>query len=167
MHERKPVSSRIGFDPQASPERAAHRLYAHVVWATRGHDVLSSPAARGAVESHLITLCRRLDVEALAVAALDDRVHVLLRLKPTHSLGSLVRRLKDGTGGASAEGELSVTWAHGYAAITVGSRDVRRVMRFLARLGDACDAASDSAAPGRRRTRWDRARPLTTPAAGR
>ena len=166
MTERDPASSRIGFDPQASPERAAHRLYAHVVWATRGRDVLFSPALRGAVESHLINLCRRLDVEPLAVAALDDRVHVLLRFKPTQSLGSLVRRLKDGLSGAPTGGKATVRWARGYAAITIGSRDVRRVMRFLARLGDACDAGIDRAGPARGK-RQDRRRPLTPPAAGR
>ena len=51
------------------PERAAHRLYAHMIWATRGREALQTAAERGAVESHLISLCRRLDVEPIAVAA--------------------------------------------------------------------------------------------------
>jgi REP element-mobilizing transposase RayT len=161
MTESDLVPGRIGFDPQFSPERAAHRLYVHVVWATRGRARLDSSAMRGAVEGHLIGLCRRLDIEPLAVTALADRVHVLLRFKPTQSLAALVRRLKDGLGGVPVNEGTTVHWALGYAAITIGSRDVRRVMRFLARLGDECDAAPEPDQPGASETVLGRRRRLT------
>jgi len=165
MNQNDNHPGRIGFDPQSAPERAAHRLYAHVVWSTRGRDRLSSPTQRGAVESHLISLCRRLDVEPLAVVSLTDRVHLLLRFKPTQSLGSIVGRLKEGLRGLDEAGS-AVHWARGYAAVTIGSRDVRRIMRFLARLGDACDAASRGLVSAQGNRRRNRRRPLTRPAGG-
>lgn len=155
------------FDPAGLPDRAAHRLYAHIIWATRGREILGTPAVRGAVESRLISLCRRLDVEPLAVAALADRAHVLIRFKPTQSLGAIVARLKEGFATAPATARSPVSWARGYAAITVGSRDVRRVMRHLARLGEACDASEPFGRAGRRKRRSRRHRPLTPDARGR
>lgn len=160
---RPAVDQRAG----AAPERAAHRLYAHIVWATRGRDVLATPAARGAIESHLISLCRRLDVEPIAVAALTDRAHLLLRFKPTHSLGAVVVRLKAGLAGGAPGAASTIRWARGYAAITVGSKDVRRVMRHLARLGDACDTTGQSIHGRRKPRRASRRHPLTPPCAGR
>lgn len=116
------------------PGRAAHRLYAHVVWPTLGRIPLVTRPAGNALERHIIVLCRRLDVEPLCVRVLPDRAHVLLRFKPGHAVARLVTRLKNGSEAAlDAEGH-AVRWGRGYAAVSVGGGDVRRVMRRIVHL---------------------------------
>lgn len=115
------------------PERTAHRIYIHVGWWTLGRLPLMSTDLRGQVESQLITLARRLDAEPVAVRAAADRVRLLLRLKPTHTLATLVPRLKNGTQEALTRGGRGVHWASGFAATSVSSDAVRDVIR---RIGD-------------------------------
>lgn len=115
--------------PRAGP--AAHRLYVHVAWTTLDRLPLLGRRRALAVEGHLIALCRRLDVEPMEVHVAADRVHVLLRLKPAHALGPVVRRLKSGTAEALVRAATPVRWSRGYAAATIAPGHVRRLMRRL------------------------------------
>lgn len=116
--------------------RAAHRLYAHVVWPTLGRIPLLSDEVRDTAERHLIDLCRRLDVEPVCVRAFADRVHLLLRFKPGHSIAALVSRLKAGSESALGSSGHAVRWGRGYAAGTVGGDEVRHAMRRIYRIDD-------------------------------
>ncbi|MFQ5890132.1 MAG: transposase [Gemmatimonadota bacterium] len=117
-------------------ERATHRLYAVVCWTTLGRLPLIRSAVRATMEGHLIALCRRLDVEPVSVTVLCDRVHLLVRTKPTHSIARLVGALKRGGRESLQSAGEPVRWGAGFAAISVGSREVRRVMRLLAELAE-------------------------------
>lgn len=92
-----------------------------------------STELRGQVEGQLIALCRRLDVEPVAVRATADRVRLLVRIKPNHALATLVPRLKQGSQDALTAAGRGVHWASGYAASTVSASALRRVIR---RIGD-------------------------------
>lgn len=106
----------------------------HVGWATLGRLPLMPSDLRGAVEAHLITLCRRLDVEPLAVRATADRVMLLLRLKPNHTLATVVTCLKSGSEEALTDAGRGVHWGAGFAATTVGVKAVRHLVRLINRL---------------------------------
>ncbi|NNK49332.1 MAG: hypothetical protein HKP01_10700 [Gemmatimonadetes bacterium] len=131
------------------PGRAAHRLYCHLVWPTLGRVPLVSAAAASLVERHVITLCRRLDSEPVCVRAFDDRVHLLLRLKPGHSPALIVAALKSGTEAALQSAGHTVRWGRGYAVASVSGSDVRAVRRRVHRLADGPLPAG--AAPRQRR----------------
>jgi len=115
-------------------EPSTHRMYVHVGWATLGRLPLMPSDLRGAVEGQLITLCRRLDVEPIAVRATADRVMLLLRLKPNHALGTLVSHLKSGSQEALTDAGRGVHWGSGFAATSVGVEAVRHVTRLINRL---------------------------------
>ena len=139
------------------PGRAAHKLYCHFVWPTLGRIPLVSADAAAVVERHVITLCRRLDSEPICVRAFSDRVHLLLRLKPGHSPGALVSRLKSGSEAALQASGHGVRWGRGYAVATVSGGEVRAVRRRVHRLADGpmpADAARPAPRPGRRSRRW-------------
>jgi REP element-mobilizing transposase RayT len=127
--------ARQPLDPASgrAPERAAHNIYIHVAWWTLGRLPLMPIDLRGLVEAQLIALARRLDVEPIAVRAAPDRVRLLLRLKPGHTLATLVPRLKHGSQEALTRAGRGVHWASGFAATSVSSDAVRDVIR---RIGD-------------------------------
>lgn len=113
-------------------EPAAHRLYAHVAWTTLGELPLMGPRLAVVVESQVIALCRRLDVEPLEVHAAASRVHLLVRFKPAHSLAEVARRVKEGTGETLARDGSPVRWGRGFVVATVAPGEVRRRLRRLA-----------------------------------
>lgn len=120
-------------DPARGPasERAAHHIYVGLAWSTLGRLPLMSTELRGQVEVQLIVLARRLDAEPVAVRAGADRVRLLLRLKPTHSLATLVPRLKQGSQDALTAAGRGVHWASGYAATTVSVDAVHEAIRRI------------------------------------
>ena len=134
--ERGTPSTRSPAPWSGRPERAAHNIYVHLAWTTLAGLPLMSRDLRGQVEGQLIALARRLDAEPLAVRAAADRVRLLLRLKPTHELATLVPRLKRGSQEALTAAGRGVHWASGYAAATVGSDAVREVMRRVEALDE-------------------------------
>ena len=112
--------------PSGATERSAHRLYAEVVWTTVDRLPLVAPGARASIEGHLISLCRRLDVEPVAVRASASRVRLVLRYKPAHSVGTLVAALKLGSQDAAVLNGHPVRWAPGFAVLSLSVREVRR-----------------------------------------
>jgi len=153
---------RLMHESDLVPGRAAHRLYVHVVWPTLGSIPLITAEARDALERHLIVLSRRLDAQPLCVRVLSERAHILLRFKPGHSVSELVSRLKGSSEAAlNLEGH-SVRWGRGYAAISIGGDDVRRVMRRIVRLTDPAPVSvpRSASAPRRFGRRKGTARPL-------
>jgi REP element-mobilizing transposase RayT len=81
-----------------------HRLYLHVVWTTRDHAALiDAPLARFLVRI-LRVLARRERSYVLEVGMVQTHVHLLVRIRPTTPIASLVKRLK-GTSSAIATQE--------------------------------------------------------------
>lgn len=117
--------------PAAATERAAHHIYVGLAWSTLGGLPLMSSDLRGRVEMELISLCRRLDAEPVAVRAAADRVRLIVRLKPSHSLTGFVPRLKRGSEEALTAAGRGVHWAGGYAATTISADGVRHAIRRL------------------------------------
>lgn len=109
-----------------SADRAAHRMYAEVVWSTFDRLPLVAPGARTATEAQLIVLCRRLDVEPVAVKVSAARVRLVLRFKPAHSIGAVVTSLKLGSQDAAVLAGRPIRWAPGFACISLSVTEVRR-----------------------------------------
>jgi hypothetical protein len=109
-----------------SADRAAHRMYAEVVWTTFDRLPLVAPGARTSIEAQLIALCRRLDVEPVAVKVTATRARLVLRFKPSHSIGVVVTSLKLGSQDAAVLAGRPVRWAPGFACLTLSVREVRR-----------------------------------------
>lgn len=115
-------------------DRSAHRMYAEVVWCTFDRLPLIAPGARTSIEAQLITLCRRLDVEPVAVRVSASRARLVLRFKPAHSIGAVVTSLKLGSQDAAVLAGRPVRWAPGFACLTLSVAEVRlRSLRLRAR----------------------------------
>lgn len=127
-----PPGDTPGRRPARPGEPSVHRLYAHLAWGTLDRLPLAGPRTALVLESELIALCRRLDVEPVEVSVEADRVHLLVRFKPNQALGELVRRLKDGSADAARRRGAALRWGRGWAAATVTPGEVRELKRRLA-----------------------------------
>ena len=77
-----------------------HRNQLHylVTWGTRGRKAALRDRHVRAIENELRTICHDRGIPLLEVCAGADHVHVLLALKATQSVASVVRELKGRTG---------------------------------------------------------------------
>lgn len=111
-----------------------HRIYLQVGWPTLGGLPLMPKDLRGSVEICLISLCRRLDAEPLAVRATSNSVRMAIRLKPSHSPATLVQQLKTGSEQSLTDAGRGVHWGSGFASTTLGVDEVRRAIQRIHRL---------------------------------
>jgi hypothetical protein len=102
-----------------------------LAWNTLDRLPLIAPDARGPAEARLISLCRRLDVEPVAVRVGATGVALLARVTPSHAIGALATSLKLGSQDALAAAGRPVRWGRGYAASSVGPSEVRRRARRI------------------------------------
>lgn len=73
-------------------------LHYLVTWSTRGRRSALRDRHAQALESELRAICGERNIPLLEVCAGPDHVHVLLALKATQSVASVVRELKGRTG---------------------------------------------------------------------
>lgn len=137
-----------GPPPAAAPERepSVHRLYARAAWTTLDGLPLVAPRGSLALESQIIALCRRLDVEPMEVRARARRVDLLFRFKPVHLLADVAGSVKRGSSEHLRRTGSPARWGRGLAVRTVAPEDVRSVMRRMALLPDGRRSGPD--APG-------------------
>lgn len=115
------------------------RLHYQITWSTRGR----RPVLRERHVDRLRALVRRVCEERgyglVELAAGPDHVHLLLALRPTHSVATAVRELKGGSGMTLLRDfpELRVwlrgnlVWDERYAVETVSAIRLERVRRRL------------------------------------
>jgi len=115
------------------------QLHYLVTWGTRGRRSVLRDRHIEALETGLHDLGARRGISLLEVAACADHVHVLIALRPTQSVASVVRELKGSIGMAllSRFPELRVwlrgnlMWDERYAVETVSGPRVERVRARL------------------------------------
>ena len=112
-----------------------HRLYVHVAWSTLARVRAISPDRQAAIETHIIGVCRQLGAEPVEARALGDRVHLMVRLPATMSVGELASRVREEVSVRLARSGCVVRWSPGFAVIGVSPSEVRRARRRLATLG--------------------------------
>lgn len=124
-----------------------HRLYVHLAWTTLGRMPMVEAERRAAAESHLLALCRWLDLEPVETCVLADRVHLLVRFRSGLSLNDLVRRVQAGSEALLTRAGRPVRWSRRFAAVTVSPSDVRRIRRRMARRAEEAGSAPSTPPP--------------------
>jgi REP element-mobilizing transposase RayT len=111
-----------------------HHLYFHVVWATklRAPAIIASVRLQvwAAIGGGVVAANGRLE----AIGGVADHVHLLIRLPPTVTLASVIKRAK----GASSHlighihPELGFAWQEGYAAFSVEPAARATLVEYIA-----------------------------------
>lgn len=120
---------------------AAFRLHYHIVFATK----YRRPVLVDAVAKRLLVvlqdICTKEQYLPLAISIQPEHVHLLLSLRPTHTLSKVLQMLK----GASSYIMLQefpqlveaigkrALWAEGYSVDTVGRANVAQIKAYLER----------------------------------
>ena len=130
------------------------QLHYLVTWSTRGRKPVLRDRHVRTVQDLIRQACEERGYSLLDVAAGADHVHVLVALRPSQSVASVVREMKGRTGLSllSQCPELRVwlggnlAWDERYAVETVSAARVERVRERLRALHGASDSHEDLAA---------------------
>jgi putative transposase len=94
----------------------------HLVYATKDRRPLIAPQWRDKLHSYLGGTVRGLDGVAETIGGVADHVHLLLSLKPTHTISDFVRELKKASSVWAIENhERRFSWQEGYAIFSVSA----------------------------------------------
>jgi hypothetical protein len=75
---------------------------------------------------------RGLDGISLEIGGIEDHVHLLIKLKPTHRFSDFMRDFKSDTSvWAKKITDGNFEWQNGYAAFSVGESQVKSVRRYI------------------------------------
>lgn len=115
------------------------QLHYLVTWGTRGRRPVLRERHIRRLQELIASTCEERGFSLIEMAATTDHVHVLLGMRPTHSVASAVREIKGRTGMALLTDfpELRVwlrgnlTWDERYSVETVSGSRIERVRERL------------------------------------
>jgi REP element-mobilizing transposase RayT len=108
-------------------------LYYHLVFSTKNRESNITLAWRSKLHKYLAGIVNGLGAQCEIVGGTADHVHLLVKLRATHTLADFMRELKKGSSSWVHE-ELSkdnFSWQEGYAAFTVSASAVDEVRRYI------------------------------------
>ena len=105
-------------------------LHSHIIFATKGRAPVLDGAWRGDLFAYLGGTVRGLGATPHAIGGVADHVHLVLGLKATHDVASLVREIKKSSSSWVAERCRSFAWQVGYAAFSVGYCDLQGLVGY-------------------------------------
>ncbi|TVR52783.1 MAG: IS200/IS605 family transposase [Puniceicoccaceae bacterium] len=116
------------------PSTHTSLLY-HVVYATKNREPVIAPVWRGRLYDYLGGAVRGLGGVSQGIGGMADHVHMLIGLKPTHSLAGVVREVKKASSLWIAESQSipSFRWQEGYGAFTVSASAMAVVQDYIVR----------------------------------
>jgi putative transposase len=110
-------------------------LHYHAAFSTKDRYPLITKDWRDSLHAYLGGILRRLNGVPLAIGGIEDHVHVLMGLRATHAVASVMREVKAGSSEwiHSTVGKKSFVWQPGYFGVTVSPSQVERVKHYILR----------------------------------
>jgi REP element-mobilizing transposase RayT len=109
-------------------------LHYHFVFATKGRAPIIDPEWERRLHGYLVRTAEGLGAKNLATNGIEDHVHMLLGLKPTHCVSNFMRELKKNSSSWLHDQKLSreFSWQEGYGAFGVSAEGVPGVRAYIA-----------------------------------
>jgi len=107
--------------------------FVHVVFSTKDRQPLIVPELTPRLYAYLGGIARHNECSLVAAGGIEDHIHVLLTLHPSHALADLVRDLKSNSSRWMHEegGIARFAWQSGYAAFSVSRSNLNAVGTYI------------------------------------
>ena len=111
-----------------------YSLHYHWICSTKERRPLIRADGRPRFHDYLGGTIRGLEGSPLIIGGVDDHVHALFGLKPTHCISDLVRELKKAASVWMADqSEVQFQWQDGYSIFSVSASMVETVRQYIER----------------------------------
>lgn len=108
-------------------------LHFHVIFSTKERRRLIADPWRGDLHAYLGGITKDLGAVPRSVGGSGDHVHLLLGLKPSHTLAHIIRDIKRGSSlWIHEHGVAKFAWQDGYGAFTVSPSQLGKVEHYIA-----------------------------------
>ncbi|MCB9783684.1 MAG: IS200/IS605 family transposase [Candidatus Omnitrophica bacterium] len=114
--------------------RKKFEVFVHLVWSTRNREPLLVKEFREEVFAVIVSKCRELETEVLAIGAVDDHLHLLIVLPPTQALKDIAKNVKGGSShfvNHRFKPEPPFGWQSGYAAFSISQKDLPKAIDYV------------------------------------
>jgi REP element-mobilizing transposase RayT len=114
------------------PHTSANILL-HLIFSTQGRLALIKPEFRDDLFAYLGGIIREMRGTPLIINGTSDHVHVLVRIRPTHSAAEIARVIKaNSSGWVRAKWSSNFAWQTGYGVFSVSESNVAAVTKYIA-----------------------------------
>jgi putative transposase len=111
----------------------AGNLVLHLIFSTKDRQPLITPEIRADLFAYLGGIIREMHGTALIINGTADHVHMLVRIRPSHSAAEIARVVKTNSSRWVHEKyNLRFAWQTGYGAFSVSESSVAAVSRYIA-----------------------------------
>jgi putative transposase len=108
-------------------------LVVHLIFSTRLRKPLIAPDIRSGLFAYLGGIVREIRGTALIINGTCDRVHMLIRIRPAHSVAEIARIVKTNSSGwIRKKGHKEFAWQAGYGVFSVSESSVPAVTKYIA-----------------------------------
>jgi putative transposase len=110
------------------------KLYAHIVFSTKGKDLLLSDSIRTTVHKYIYGIIVGKKCYPVAINGTKDHIHILIGFPPTISISDLIRDIKRSSSlfiNEKIKSYLKFNWQEGFGAFTVGYRELDHVCKYI------------------------------------
>ncbi len=105
----------------------------HLIFSTKQRKPLIAPDIRSELFAYLGGIVRELRGTALIINGTCDHVHMLVRIRPAHSIAEIARIVKTNSSGwIRKKGHKEFAWQAGYGVFSVSESNVPAVTRYIA-----------------------------------
>ncbi len=109
-------------------------LLVHVVFSTKGREPIIFNEYSERIYSYIGGIIRSEGAEPLAIGGIEDHVHLVLKIRATHCLSDLVRKIKANSSKWVNENNLSsrkFAWQNGYGGFSVSASQIEKVRSYI------------------------------------
>ena len=108
-------------------------LVVHLIFSTKLRKPLIAPDIRSDLFAYLGGIVRELRDTALIINGTCDHVHMLIRIRPTHSIAEIARIVKTNSSGwIRKKGHKEFAWQAGYGVFSVSESSIPAVTKYIA-----------------------------------
>lgn len=114
--------------------KVSYALYYMLTISTKKREPLITAQVEAFLRDYWARKCAELNIHLLALGILDDHVHFLLSLRPTHYLPDVIHDLKGSASRAvNYAQELNATlyWSRGYDVRTISERSLDATRQYI------------------------------------
>jgi REP element-mobilizing transposase RayT len=110
-----------------------HELVFHLVFATKDRMPLITPPIQRLLFSHWRRTCEELHCDLHEIGGMEDHVHILMSLRPSHRFDVVADALK--SSGAEMINNLALgqtlEWEDGYGVLSLRNKDIEIVSEYI------------------------------------
>ncbi len=109
-------------------------LVYHLIFSTKNREAIINQEICEELYGYITGIARGENAKILQIGGMPDHVHILLKLRPVHSLSEIVQKIKGNSSKwINEQGRLRnrFSWQEGYGAFTVSESQIASVARYI------------------------------------